>query len=78
MWLLASVWEMIASIPVEVRGITKENLIQTVDLSNEYTLKSPEMRILFEVILEMDLPLQEFVLKFITGSSWFAIGELAT
>lgn len=77
-WLLLSANEMVALITGEERPITKEDLVENIELSNGYTTESPEIRLLFELLLEMDLRLQGLFLKFVTGSSRLPIGGLAS
>jgi E3 ubiquitin-protein ligase TRIP12 len=57
--------------------VTLEDLQANIDLSNGYILASPDVKMLFEIILDMTSAKGSLVLEFMTGWDRLPIGGLS-
>jgi hypothetical protein len=57
--------------------VTLEDLETNIDFSNGYILASPQMKMLFEIILEMSSSQRALFFKFVTGCDRLPIGGLS-
>lgn len=61
----------------ECENVTLQDLQENVELSNGYTIDSPQIQMLFEVIVEMPVKQRQLFFKFITGSERLPLGGLS-
>jgi E3 ubiquitin-protein ligase TRIP12 len=73
---LMSARELCLTISGDDTNVTLEDLQENVELSNGFVLGSPQVRMFFEIILEMSPSHRSLFFKFVTGSDRLPIGGL--
>ena len=61
----------------ECSKVTLEDLFRHVELSNGYTQDSPQIHMLFEFLVQMDVKQRQLFFKFVTGSERLPVGGLS-